>query len=306
MKQPETSNSSRHTSTVSPRPGMHLNLADFYPENTIEARLEMRVPWIRFAFFIAGSGYWEFLSPRGTFKINMDTRFGRHACITHCPEGEAKLCFPARHRHFHLTISVRPSLLADYLDGRWELVPRELRDICEGYDSGDFHDCGPVSPIMDAAIQHLLDCPYDGSMKELYFESKAIELIAHKVAQIASTECLTSSPPCLRHDDIERIRHAKDILGRDLENPPGLFQLARSVGMTHSKLNRGFREVFGTTVFGHLRKMRLEVARHLLEEEGMNVTEAALNVGYNSISSFSKAFSDYFGQNPKRFHRKSR
>lgn len=306
MRHQETSNDSGYMSTFSPRPGMHLNLADFKPAGTIETRFEMRDSSIRFAFFLTGSGYWEFRSSRGEARINMDTCRGRHAYISYCPEGEAKICFPGRHRHFHVCVSVRPSLLAAYFDGRWERVPREFRDICEGYAGDGFYHCGSVSPVMNMAIQHLLVCPYVGSMRELYLEGKAIELIAHKMAQIATAESLAASPLGLRKDDMERIRHAKDILGHDLENPPGLFELARAVGMTHTKLNRGFREVFGTTVFGHLRKMRLDVARRLLEEEGMNVTEAALNVGYNSVSSFSRAFSDYFGLNPKRFQRKGR
>ena len=306
MKDQETSCGSSCTSTFSPRPGMHINLADFRTEGTIETRFEVRVAPIRFTFFLMGRGHWEFHSARGNTRIDLDTPFDRHAFILHCADGAGKVHFSARHRHFHLSISVRPSLLAAYLDGRWERVPRKLRDICEGYDCGGFHHCGPVSPLMDMAIHHLLVCPYAGSMKELYLEGKAIELIAHKMAQISPAEGLTGSPPRLRHDEVERIRRAKEILGHDLDNPPGLFELARSVGITHTKLNKGFRELFGTTVFGELRKIRLEIARRLLEEEGMNVTEAALNVGYNSIASFSRAFTEHFGRNPKLFRRTGR
>jgi AraC family transcriptional activator of pyochelin receptor len=305
MKEQAISSGSSHT--ISPRPGMHVHIADFKPNETIEQRVEVKGSWLRFTFFLLGSGYWEWRSAKGYQKPNEAAHIDQRSFISYCPEGEAKICFPARRRHFHLSVRVRPSLVADYVDGCWELVPPEFRDICEGYSSRDFHHLGPLSPIMDVAIQHLLDCPYAGSMKKLYCESKAIELIAHKMAQIASPEGAT--PPSshkLRHDDMERIRHARDILGQDLENPPGLFELARAVGTTHTKLNRGFREVFGSTVFGYLRTMRLEMARRLLEEEGLNVTEAALNVGYSSISSFSRAFSEHFGQNPKQFQRKSR
>jgi AraC-like DNA-binding protein len=34
------------------------------------------------------------------------------------------------------------------------------------------------------------------------------------------------------------------------------------------------------------------------------VTEAAFSVGYNSISSFSKAFSEYFGMRPMKCRKK--
>jgi AraC-like DNA-binding protein len=70
------------------------------------------------------------------------------------------------------------------------------------------------------------------------------------------------------------------------------------VGLTHTKLNRGFREIYGTTVFGYLHQIRLEQAKLLLEEQRMNVTEVALTVGYNSLPSFSTAFSKHFGLKP--------
>jgi AraC-like DNA-binding protein len=44
-----------------------------------------------------------------------------------------------------------------------------------------------------------------------------------------------------------------------------------------------------------LRKVRMERAAELLRSGKFNVTEAALEVGYNSLSHFSKAFCDTFG-----------
>jgi AraC-like DNA-binding protein len=70
------------------------------------------------------------------------------------------------------------------------------------------------------------------------------------------------------------------------------------VGTTHTQLNRGFGKLYGTSVVGCLRKMRLEKARHFLKNGDMNVTEAAIAVGYNSLSSFSRAFSSHFGLKP--------
>jgi len=283
---------------------MLLHVADFNHDETIEQRVEIEGTWLRFTFFLSGSGYWELHSADGCRKSNQPTHLNRRSYVSYSPHGEAKIYFPARNRHFHLSVNVRPALVSDYLNGCREFVPTELRDICEGDGCGEFHHRGPLSPIMDVAVRDLLDCPYTGLMKRLYLESKAIELIAHKIAQIAPTDGSRRPSPGFRQDDMERVRHAEDILRHDLENPPGLFDLARSVGTNHAKLNRGFKVVFGTTVFGYLRKMRLEKAKHLLEEEGMNVSETAAGVGYNSISSFSKAFAAHFGLNPKRSQRK--
>jgi len=46
-------------------------------------------------------------------------------------------------------------------------------------------------------------------------------------------------------------------------------------------------------------------AKYLMEKEGINVTEAAFAVGYNSVPSFSRAFFLYFNQPPKKFAKKT-
>ncbi len=282
------------------KPGVHLHIADFEPSETAERRFESTSPLLRFYFHIAASGYWELRSPY---------RAASEATIGHCdlfstvlfyPEMEGKMFLPAEHRQFHVSISVTPANLKAYLGDSVEQFPEDFRDISEGCDDKGFFHGGPLSRFMNVAIQQMLECPYTGAMQQLYMESKAIELITHKLAQIALPDAETSGPLKLHPDDVERVHYAKELLTRDLECPPKLSDLAHAVGTNHCALNRGFREVFGATVFGHLRKMRLMEAKRLLEEEDMNVTEAALTVGYNSIPSFSRAFSGFFGENPTR------
>ena len=149
-------------------------------------------------------------------------------------------------------------------------------------------------------LGQLLNCPYSGQLGLIFQESKAIELIAHKLAQIQSTVKTDPTPEKLPANDVERVRAAKTLLQSNLDHPPRLSDLARAVGTTHSQLNRAFNMMFGTSVFGYLREMRLEEARILLQRGSMNVTETAMTVGYNRISSFSRAFSDRFGITPMR------
>jgi AraC-like DNA-binding protein len=160
--------------------------------------------------------------------------------------------------------------------------------------------------MMNTTIQQMLANPYAGVMQQLYMESKAIELITHKLAQIVLPDTHKPALLTLHPGEVERVRHAKEILSRDLECPPKLSDLAHAVETNHCALNKGFRTVFGSTVFGHLRQMRLMEAKRLLEDEHMNVTEAALTVGYNSVPSFSSAFLGFFGENPAACIKKKR
>ena len=88
---------------------------------------------------------------------------------------------------------------------------------------------------------------------------------------------------------------------RDIEHPPSLMMLAKLSGLNDYKLKRGFRQVFGSTVFGYLRTYRMEQARQLLLERKMTVSEVARSVGYSSLSRFSLAFKQQFGVLPGSF-----
>ncbi len=70
------------------------------------------------------------------------------------------------------------------------------------------------------------------------------------------------------------------------------------MGLHHSKLNTGFREIYGTTIFEYLRQTRPIMAKALLDNGLMNVSEAAFAVGYASPSHFVKSFKNSCGTSP--------
>jgi AraC family transcriptional regulator, transcriptional activator of the genes for pyochelin and ferripyochelin receptors len=279
-------------------PGMHLHIADFKPPETIEQKFETTDPVLRFYFYTAVCGSWELHSPYGQAPQSRITYTDKLSSVFFYPELEGKIFFPAECRQSHLSIYITPDLLNNYLGDYFTRLPDTLRDISEGCLERGFYHSGPLPGMMNTAIDQLMACPYTGPARRLYMESKVVELIAHKIAQISFSESMQPPLSDLQAQDIERIRHARDILCGDLENPPRLHDLARSVGINHCKLNIGFRQLFGATVFGYLRRMRLLEAKRLIDQGDMNVTEVALSVGYNSLPSFSKAFSDFFGIPP--------
>lgn len=261
---------------------------------------------VRFTFLRKGKGYMDWPVSSGTAVTQKVLPIERSSSVSFCPELAGTVCFPAGHCQSHFSIQIAQSLLRNFLGGRFRRIPQDLLAIFDGCNSIDYCHYGLLSPVMEAAIIQLLHCPYSGTLGLMYKESKAIELIAHKLAQIEAIAEPGKEIMKLRPDDVERVRFARDILAKNLENPPRLFDLARTVGTSHTQLNQGFRKMYGISVFGYLRELRLEEARNLLEKGNLNVTEAAMAVGYNSISSFTRAFSTHFGSNPMRFKKKAR
>lgn len=288
------------------RPGLNLHVADFNPRATIKRDFEIHNACLRFTFYLEGSGYMERCHSTGTAVTKKVFSIERSCSVSFFPRWEGRICFPAEHRQSHLAILVTPSLFNTFMGGHFRKIPYDLEAISDGCRSIDYYHSGHLSPVMDTAVHQLLNCPYAGALGQIYQECKAIELIAHKLAQIqTSTSTVHGSNP-LRLDDIERVYRARKILIRDLENPPKLSDLARAAGTNHTRLNQGFKRIYGTSVFGYLRRMRLEKAKAVLESGRMNVTEAAVAVGYNSLSSFSRAFSTHFGLKPVHCREKDR
>jgi len=85
------------------------------------------------------------------------------------------------------------------------------------------------------------------------------------------------------------------LLAQTLESPLSLEELGRKIGCSHFYLSRIFSAQTGKTITQYLRQLRMEKAAELLRSGDYNVTEAALEVGYNSLSHFSAAFHETFG-----------
>jgi AraC family transcriptional activator of pyochelin receptor len=159
---------------------------------------------------------------------------------------------------------------------------------------------------MQMTVQLILHCPFQGFTQRLYLESKVWELMALLMEDLRLHQDVGTVAPILKADDIERIHYASKILRRRLLNPPSLMELARAIGINDHKLKVGFRQVFGTTVFGYLHEQRMERSRQLLESGDLNVTAAAQAVGFASRGHFAAAFRRKYGVNPGVYARQRR
>ncbi len=203
-----------------------------------------------------------------------------------------------------VSVDIDPKLLNRFIETIAGEIPQSLRRIIDGYDSSYFSSIKRMTlPMRDTALQ-VLECNQTSGARQIFLEGKALELIALQLENLELEERGSSFFSSLSNMDLKKVYHAHDLLVHDLQTPPSLFELAKAVGMTHTRLNRGFREIYGTTVFGYLRKYRLEYADLLLKDSARNITEIAYAAGFSDSSHFSKAYLNHFG-NPPSIYRKS-
>jgi AraC-like DNA-binding protein len=208
---------------------------------------------------------------------------------------EVKKC----QRLVQVSIEVSRDLLATYFPGKdGELLP-ELQQL---FKDDDWH---PVfypksTPAIHGVAQQIINCPWNGVTKQIYLQGKILELMALQLAPLLEDGKKKRTPPSLKLDTIARIHHASDILRSRLENPPSSLELAQIVGVSGRTLRRGFRELFGTTVFNYLTFMRMEQAERLLREGNRSVAEVANLVGYSHLGFFASVFKRQYGICPKQ------
>jgi AraC family transcriptional regulator len=98
--------------------------------------------------------------------------------------------------------------------------------------------------------------------------------------------------------DREKINLAREILLEHIGEPLTIRELSRKVAINECYLKKGFKELFGSTIFDFYQSQRMEHGRYLLYEKGLSVTDVSVMLGYSSISHFSTAFKKHTGLKP--------
>lgn len=85
---------------------------------------------------------------------------------------------------------------------------------------------------------------------------------------------------------------------QNLQNQLKIQDLAKVLGINQQYLKIRFKNSFGITVHDYIRNKRLDKAVILIRSNCYSLHEIALKIGYSSLSSFSQAFKQKFGESP--------
>lgn len=156
--------------------------------------------------------------------------------------------------------------------------------------------CSKIKGILEGLVNH----KYSGSLENVYFNAQLHMLL------LFSLDCLAGDntplfPECRflnNPSDQVKVTMARDILIQQIGEPITIKELSRKVAMNECYLKKGFKEMYGTTIFDFYQNQRMEHAKYLLYEKGMSVTDVSMMLGYSSISHFSTAFKKQTGLKP--------
>jgi AraC-like DNA-binding protein len=104
--------------------------------------------------------------------------------------------------------------------------------------------------------------------------------------------------------DIEHLNEAREIIDRDVSRHYTILEIARLVGLSESRLTRGFKLLYKMGLFEYLENKRLEKGKYLVENTDRSLKEISRSLGYKYRNSFSLAFKKKFGQDPRSWRKK--
>jgi AraC-like DNA-binding protein len=212
---------------------------------------------------------------------------------------------------------VNARMCADKIDSvdvlSFQFTPVQLRQMVKGFKQDSLGDeilqfkhpssfsktmnlCGKMRMVLEA----LLNNSYTGSMENIFLNAQTQMLLLYSLDCMVNdkSETVFSCKFLSNETDREKIQKARDILIQQIGEPITIKDLSRRVAMNECYLKKGFKELYSTTIFDFYQSQRMEHAKYLLYEKGLNVTEVSVLLGYSSISHFSTAFKKHTGLKP--------
>ena len=200
----------------------------------------------------------------------------------------------ANQRHQFLTVEMSFDFLRRHLSDFVTSLHPLVRDvICGQSEKSAIASTTRLTSRQQQLLASLRDVPVLALAQAVWYQAKALEVAAEFLLVAPGERELF----CQRQHRLsaERVEKVTVLLREKLSEPPTLEEIGRAVGCSPFHLSRTFSATTGMTIPQYTRQLRMERAAELLKSGKFNVTEAALEVGYSSLSHFSQAFHETFG-----------
>ncbi len=282
------------------RDGLKLVITEYKLKKNISVEFSIEQAPLEFAFCLSGSMSVEINSANG-FSNFLEISAGTCA-VFYLPNSKGKLFLNGKDKILVLSLHTSSDYLKNFIENEIENFPENLKELIFSKAGNPFVITSKINPLMKIACTQITD-NYATVPRKMFLEAKSLELMTLLINQISDNFRGTSS--LISDADIEKARLVEKLILENIADVPPLAELCRIADITHTRLNRAFKYVFGHTVFDYLRHKRLEIAKQMLES-GQNVTEIAYELGFSSPAHLSREFAKKFGISPKKYQKNAK
>ncbi|MEO7312665.1 MAG: AraC family transcriptional regulator [Chitinophagaceae bacterium] len=190
-----------------------------------------------------------------------------------------------------------PSYLEQFLNSKFPDTRAE-KILSFEHDTSVTHTL-PLCSKNKVVLESLFNHRYTDSLGNIYLNAQIQTLLLYSLdCLFGEKEEIFACKFLANEGDRDKIIKAREILLQRIGDPITIKELSRKVATNECYLKKGFKEMFGTTIFDFYQGQRMEHAKYLLYDKGLSVTDVSALLGYSSISHFSTAFKKHTGLKP--------
>ena len=265
-----------------------------FQNDTTEVATEVREinsSFIQFHFCVKGQG--DFVFNDGNYVFNVKEE---HSILLYNPQRDLPIDLRLQPNTWIIGVIIS----IKKFHSLFSLDADQIHFLSPENSTKKYYDNGLINPSMAVVLSQILSSNIHESMKALYLKGKVYELLSLYFNKNEDTD-IEQCPFLIDEDNVRKIRLAKDIILRNISEPPSLHELSEEIGLSLNKLKEGFKQLYGDTVFGYLLDHKMEEARRMLASNNYNVNEVGLRIGYSTSSHFIAAFKKKYGTTPKKY-----
>lgn len=216
----------------------------------------------------------------------------------YCKANNSKGCIEKVDSVDVVSFSFKPNYLTQFTNNTTDTGLTE--EVLSFRHTSSFSKQLPLCGKTRTAIEALLNHTYTDTRENIFINAQTQILLLYSMDCMLGDDKETEfSCKFLQNtQDREKIIKAREVLLQHIGEPITIKALSRKVAINECYLKKGFKEIFGTTIFDFYQSQRMEHAKYLLYEKGLSVTEVSMMLGYSSISHFSTAFKKHTGIKP--------
>lgn len=145
----------------------------------------------------------------------------------------------------------------------------------------------------------------EGTFNSIFIESQALLILLNTHSVIEERDVL----PCYSckflniPTEKQKILQARVLMLIHISEPLSIPQLAKAVHMNECYLKKGFKEMFGSSIFDYIQQERIKKAKQLLLNQKESINDIAIELGYSNTSNFTNAFKKNTGFAPSEWQR---
>lgn len=221
--------------------------------------------------------------------------FSNSECnLLNCIDPLSTFTFPKQQGYEYLCIVLNRDFFYKILSGCQTDFIQLSDESCLEKAHQLFPNNQPINPWLLNCLQLLIHPPVSSSLRLPYLRSKVQELTALTL----SYQTKNTNNFALKSNDEEKLRAVRDYLALNFLDEFSLSGIAQKFYLNEFKLKKGFKELFGYTVFEFIFQLRMKHAYLLSISGGLSIGEIGSIIGYGSDASFIRAFKKQFGCAP--------